>query len=68
MKNRIFEMFANGHNKPAGTATADKPSFDMQTVKEGLSDVSTFVAEHPAACLGAAFTFGIFLGWMVKRS
>ena len=68
MKNRIFDMFSNGHNKPAGTATAEKPQLDMQTVKEGLADVTTFVAEHPAACGGAAFTVGILLGWVVKRS
>ena len=68
MKNRIFEMFSNGHNKPAGTATAEKPQLDMQAVKEGLEDVTTFVAEHPAACVGAAFTAGILLGWVVKRS
>ena len=68
MKNRIFELFSNGHNKSGGTATAEKPQFDMQTVKEGIDDVTTFVADHPAACVGAAFTVGILLGWMVKRS
>jgi len=68
MKNRIIEMLTNGQNKSGGTATADKPQFDMQSVKEGMEGVTDFVAEHPAACVGAAFGFGILLGWMVKRS
>jgi ElaB/YqjD/DUF883 family membrane-anchored ribosome-binding protein len=68
MKNRIFDTRPNGLNGPSATATADKPPIDMQKIKEGLSDVSTFVAENPAACLGAAFSVGILLGWVVKRS
>jgi ElaB/YqjD/DUF883 family membrane-anchored ribosome-binding protein len=69
MKNRIFEkLLPNGHNDGPETATAEGPQLDMQTIKDGLSDVTTFVHEHPAACLGAAFTVGILLGWMVKRS
>jgi ElaB/YqjD/DUF883 family membrane-anchored ribosome-binding protein len=68
MKNRIFEMLTNGRDKPSGAATAETPQLDMQTVKDSLQDVTKFVAEHPAACIGAAFGVGILLGWMVKRS
>ncbi len=32
-----------------------------------MRQVETYVEEHPATGIGAAFCIGIFLGWVIKR-
>jgi hypothetical protein len=34
---------------------------------ESVQWIERFVARRPGLCLGAAFSFGVALGWWVKR-
>ena len=33
-----------------------------------VQSIKQFVARHPGLCLGAALSFGVILGWWMKRS
>jgi ElaB/YqjD/DUF883 family membrane-anchored ribosome-binding protein len=66
MKNRIIELFSNGNGRT--TTEEESPQIEWKSMQTKIADVSSYVAENPGVCLGAAFAAGILLGWMVKRT
>ncbi|MFH5803130.1 hypothetical protein [Alienimonas sp. DA493] len=56
--------------RPAGTLPSGlwRPAAGIRPPEPGLKDVAAgWVANHPAAGLGAAAAAGLVLGWLLKR-
>jgi len=47
-----------------GNDPADAMYRQLEAARQSAEE---FIASHPAACLGAAVSIGILLGWWIKR-
>jgi ElaB/YqjD/DUF883 family membrane-anchored ribosome-binding protein len=68
MKNRIPDYLPS----PMGTGQPSQPAQELGDLAQKqiacrLRPIETYVQEHPATGIGAAFCIGIFLGWVIKR-
>ena len=50
--------------QPAEPGLQDQVS---QAASDSLRKVGEFIGNHPAACLAAAVTCGVIIGWLAKR-
>ena len=58
---------------PRQTEQASQPviqklrNLAQKQIGQPMRQVETFIQEHPATGIGAAFCIGILLGWFIKR-
>jgi hypothetical protein len=64
MKNRIEEFVSLRRSVAAVADSTYRPRIDLSGSKELVTE---WAAQHPVACLAAAFVFGGALAWIVKR-
>lgn len=51
-------------SSPAFQAIRDQAE---KHISDRIADVETYIKQHPATGIGAAFCIGILLGWLIKR-
>jgi hypothetical protein len=64
MKNRIKDYVPPPKSAAAHAGATHQP---RTVLGESLEFVTEWAAQHPAACLAAAFVFGGAVAWIVKR-
>ena len=69
MKNRIPDYLPAPRptGRPAQPAYPELFKLAQQKFVFGMRQVNTYVTEHPAMGIGAAFSIGVFLAWVIKR-
>jgi hypothetical protein len=65
----INRIIGYGSSEPRATPPfGEEPSTSARQRMARLTrSLNSSLAEHPAVGLGAAFTVGVFLGWVIKR-
>ena len=69
MKNRLLDYFMTSSD-PSRQSTASLEEWSEKAQSEltfVVRQVEDYVKEHPAIGIGATFTLGVILGWIVKR-
>ena len=69
MKNRISEYLPAAKRKGQSSKAAISESRHVSQYQSALrmDDVESYVTEHPLVAIGAAFSIGVFLAWLIKR-
>jgi ElaB/YqjD/DUF883 family membrane-anchored ribosome-binding protein len=69
MTTRIFNYLPAPRRKgqPAQSTFQELRNGAEKQIANRLSQVETYVQEHPVTGIGAAFCIGILLGWVIKR-
>ena len=69
MKNRIpdYLLDASRTDQPTAPVFQELRELARKQFADQMRQAETFVREHPATGLGAAFCIGIFLGWVIRR-
>jgi ElaB/YqjD/DUF883 family membrane-anchored ribosome-binding protein len=64
--NRLYSFWPN--EKAEGKST-DLPDVErlVENVQPTIKKIGGAIAEHPRASLAVAATFGVVLGWFIKR-
>jgi hypothetical protein len=64
----INRIIGYGSSAPRATPPGPPPrTSGRQRMARLTRSLNESIAEHPALGLGAAFTVGVFLGWLIKR-
>jgi ElaB/YqjD/DUF883 family membrane-anchored ribosome-binding protein len=69
MKNRIRDYLSTPrHNGPPSKAV-NPPSRQLPHGQyvHATHEVESYVIKHPLLAIGAVFSIGVFLAWMIKR-
>ena len=62
------ELSNNGPGRSwSGPESGEVVDMARQKASRIVREIEQFVARRPAICLGVALSFGIALGWWVKR-
>jgi ElaB/YqjD/DUF883 family membrane-anchored ribosome-binding protein len=69
MKNRILDYPPAVRRKGQSSRAATPDSRQLVHSQNGFRtpDVESYVTEHPLAAIGAAFSVGVSLAWLIKR-
>ena len=69
MKNRISDYLSAARRKGQSSKAAIPASRQLSHCQNAFRtpDVESYVTEHPLAAIGAAFSIGVFLAWLIKR-
>ena len=69
MTNRIPDYLpaASRQDQASQPAFQELRDLAQKQIADRMRQVATYVQEHPATGIGAAFCLGIFLGWVIKR-
>ncbi len=69
MKNRIPDYLpaSRRNSQPSQPAFQKLRNVAQNQIAYRMSQVETYVQEHPVTGIGAAFCIGILLGWVIKR-
>jgi ElaB/YqjD/DUF883 family membrane-anchored ribosome-binding protein len=53
--------------QPSQSVIQELRNSAQKQIGQRIRQVETFIQEHPATGIGAAFCIGILLGWFIKR-
>lgn len=69
IKNRIFDYLLAPTRKGQSSKAVNRESRQLSGCQNAFRthDVESYVMEHPLAAIGAAFSIGVFLAWLIKR-
>ena len=69
MKNRITDFLLTPRHKDRSSKAVIGGSRQLSAGQNSFKspDVESYVTEHPLAAIGAAFSIGVFLAWLIKR-
>lgn len=69
MKNRISDYLSTSRYKAPASTVVNPPSRPLLNGQDrnATQHVESYVLKHPLVAVGAAFSIGVFLAWMIKR-
>ena len=69
MKNRITDYLSAPRHQGESSKTVIPQSRQLPHGQNAYTthDVESYVREHPLLAIGAVFSIGVFLAWMIKR-
>ena len=69
MKNRMTDYLAASRHEGQTSKAVMRESRQLSHFQNAqrTHDIESYVAEHPLLAIGAAFSIGVFLAWLIKR-
>ena len=69
MKNRLLDYFmtTSEHSQQSTAALEEWGEKAQDELTYWVHQVEAYVKEHPAIGIGATFSMGVILGWLLKR-
>ena len=69
MKNRITDYLSTPRHKGPSSKAVISPSRYLSHGQSvfATNEVESYVIKHPLLAIGAVFSIGVFLAWMIKR-
>jgi ElaB/YqjD/DUF883 family membrane-anchored ribosome-binding protein len=69
MKNRISDYLPAPRHWGQSSKAAIPESRQLSHYQNAHQtyDIESYVTEHPLVAIGAAFSIGVFLAWLIKR-